>query len=142
MRYLLMLIAMTLPAISLADNVSPAPEGAQVYFISPQNGDTVTSPVTVRFGLSGMGVAPAGVARQATGHHHLLINLDQLPALDKPLPASDQIVHFGGGQTETTIELPPGQHTLQLLLGNHLHIPHNPPVLSDTITITVTAPKL
>lgn len=116
---------------------SPAPEGARVYFISPQDGDTVSSPVQVRFGLEGMGVAPAGVERADTGHHHLLINLETLPSLDSPLPASDQVVHFGGGQTEAEISLPAGEHRLQLLLGDHFHIPHQPPVLSETITIRV-----
>jgi hypothetical protein len=116
---------------------TPAPEGAKVYFISPQDGETVTSPVTVRFGLSGMGVAPAGTDRPHTGHHHLLIDLDAPPALDRPLPADENHVHFGGGQTETTIELDPGAHTLQLLLGDMNHVPHDPPVLSEKIRIEV-----
>jgi hypothetical protein len=116
---------------------APAPEGAKVYFISPQDGETVTSPVTVRFGLSGMGVAPAGTDRPHTGHHHLLIDLDAPPALDRPLPADENHVHFGGGQTETTIELDPGAHTLQLLLGDMNHVPHDPPVLSEKIRIEV-----
>ena len=108
-----------------------------MYFITPVDGQQVSSPVKIRFGLKGMGVAPAGVERQHTGHHHLLINMDSLPPLDQPLPATKQIVHFGGGQTETSIELPAGEHQLQLLLGDHFHIPHNPPVLSETITINV-----
>ncbi|UZJ42981.1 DUF4399 domain-containing protein [Marinimicrobium sp. C6131] len=108
------------------------------YIISPSDGDTVTSPVTVKFGLKGMGVAPAGVERDNTGHHHLLIDLETLPDLDKPIPADDQHVHFGGGQTETTVELEPGEHTLQLLLGDHLHRPHDEPVVSEKITITVS----
>ena len=116
---------------------TPSPEGVQLYIISPANGETVSSPVTVRFGLKGMGVAPAGIEKQNTGHHHLLINLASLPALDKPLPSDDNHKHFGGGQTETTIELKPGSHTLQLLLGDMNHIPHSPPVMSDKITITV-----
>lgn len=117
---------------------SPAPANARLYFITPQDGQTVDSPITVRFGLGGMGVAPAGVERENTGHHHLLIDTD-IATLDlgKPLPASDRVKHFGGGQTETTLELAPGQHTLQLLLGNHLHVPHTPTVVSDKITITV-----
>lgn len=127
-----------LTSLSLhAAGPSPAPQGAAVYFITPTDGQQVSSPVTIRFGLQGMGVAPAGVERQHTGHHHLLIDMDNLPALNQPLPATDQIVHFGGGQTETSIELPPGEHRLQLLLGDHFHIPHNPPVLSEMITITV-----
>jgi len=124
-------------ALAGSQMASPSPEGAQLYFISPQDGDVVTSPVTVRFGLHGMGVAPAGIDKPNTGHHHLLIDMGELPPLDQPLAATEHIVHFGGGQTETTIELSPGQHTLQLLLGNHLHIPHDPPVMSEQITITV-----
>jgi hypothetical protein len=116
---------------------TPAPEGARVYFIAPTDGETVTSPVTVRFGLSGMGVAPAGTDRPHTGHHHLLIDLEAPPALDRPLPADEKHVHFGGGQTETTIELEPGTHTLQLLLGDMNHVPHDPPVMSEKIRIEV-----
>ncbi len=108
------------------------------YIISPSHGETVTSPVTVKFGLKGMGVAPAGVEQNNTGHHHLLIDLDSLPDTGKPIPADDQHVHFGGGQTETTVELEPGEHTLQLLLGDHLHRPHSKPVMSEKITITVS----
>ncbi|WP_440874928.1 DUF4399 domain-containing protein [Thalassotalea sp. PLHSN55] len=110
---------------------------ASVYIISPQNGATVSSPVKVTFGLSGMGVAPAGVERKNTGHHHILIDTDTLPDLTKPLPATDKIKHFGGGQTETTLNLSPGKHTLQLVLGNHAHVPHKQPVMSKKITITV-----
>jgi hypothetical protein len=116
---------------------TPAPEGAKVYFITPTDGQTVSSPVTVRFGLAGMGVAPAGTGAPNTGHHHLLIDLDEPPAFDQPLPADDNHKHFGGGQTETTVELAPGTHTLQLLLGDMNHVPHDPPVMSETITITV-----
>ncbi len=114
-----------------------APANAKLYFISPKDGERIKGPVTVRFGLSNMGVAPAGIDQTNTGHHHLLIDLATLPALDQPLPATDQIKHFGGGQTETTLTLSPGKHTLQLLLGDKLHIPHQPAVLSDQITITV-----
>ncbi|NNE05298.1 MAG: DUF4399 domain-containing protein [Xanthomonadales bacterium] len=110
---------------------------ARLYFISPQDGETVSSPLTVRFGLDGMGVAPAGVLREGTGHHHLLIDQQTLPPLDSPLPSTDQIRHFGGGQTETELQLGPGNHTLQLILGNHAHVPHDPPVISRRITITV-----
>lgn len=117
---------------------TPAPEGAKVYFIDLKDGDKVKSPVTVRFGLSGMGVAPAGVEKEKTGHHHLLINTELTgDALKEPIIADDQHKHFGGGQTETKIELPAGQHTLQLVLGDWSHIPHNPPVVSERITITV-----
>jgi len=114
-----------------------APADAVVYIQSPADGATVTSPLTVRFGLKGMGVAPAGIKFEGTGHHHLLIDADVPANLGLPLPTTDQIVHFGKGQTETTIELAPGKHTLQLVLGDPLHIPHDPPVISKKITITV-----
>lgn len=119
-----------------ADDATKAPDDAAVYFISPQDGDELESPVTVQFGLRNMGVAPAGTQRDNTGHHHLLINEPDVD-YSKPLPSSDQVVHFGGGQTETSIKLPAGEHKLQLLLGDFKHQPHNPPVKSETITITV-----
>lgn len=115
---------------------TPAPENAELYFISPTDGEVVQSPVTVRFGLRGLGVAPAGVEVPNTGHHHLLVNTET-PPLDQPIPADERHRHFGAGQTEVELELPPGEHTLQLLLGDHLHIPHDPPVISEPITITV-----
>ena len=111
--------------------------GVKAYIISPKDGETVSSPVTGRFGLRGIGVAPAGVQREHTGHHHLLVNVQQLPDMDKPIPADDHHRHFGGGQTEVSIELPPGEHRLQLLLGDHSHVPHKPPVLSEPIIIKV-----
>ena len=114
-----------------------AGEETSVYFISPQDGAVVSGEFKVQFGLKGMGVAPAGVQKDHTGHHHLLIDVDTMPAMDMPLPATDHIIHFGGGQTETTLNLEPGQHTLQLLLGDYAHIPMNPPVMSEKITITV-----
>jgi len=113
-----------------------SPPGARVYFISPQNGDTVRSPVTVRFGLNGMGVAPSGIEVVKTGHHHLIVDAP-LPDLSVTIPTDDHHLHFGGGQTETELTLSPGTHTLQLVLGDYLHIPHNPPVISEQITITV-----
>lgn len=116
---------------------TPAPEAAAVYFIAPADGTTVSSPFVVRFGLRGMGVAPAGVQAPNTGHHHLLIDVDTPPPEGLPLPATDQIRHFGMGQTEAELSLPPGRHTLQLVLGDALHIPHQPPVRSEKITITV-----
>jgi len=134
-----LLSLLLLPAIALAGPLprTPALAGAKVYFISPENGAKLKSPVTVRFGLSGMGVAPAGTVKEATGHHHLLIDVDALPATDMPIPADDKHRHFGGGQTEVSVELAPGKHTLQLLLGDSNHIPHDPPVVSEKITITV-----
>lgn len=123
--------------VSGANGATPAPEGAAVYFVTPLDGQIVSSPLTVRFGLEGLGVAPAGVEREGTGHHHLLVDVDELPPLDEPVPADDRHIHFGGGQTQTTVELSPGEHTLQLLVGDHLHIPHEPPVMSEKITVTV-----
>jgi len=114
-----------------------SPKGAKVYIISPKNGKTVGKKFTVRFGLKGMGVAPAAIDKENTGHHHLLIDVDKLPNLDLPLAATDNIRHFGGGQTEVQLELPPGKHTLQLVLGDWIHLAHAPPVISKKITITV-----
>lgn len=138
------LLLLAFPALSQAQqSAAPAPArtaapaGALVYFLSPENGATVTSPVTIRFGLRGMGVAPAGVTTPNTGHHHLLIDVAELPPDDQPIPSDDNHRHFGLGQTEAEITLPPGQHTLQLVLGDALHIPHQPPVRSEKITITV-----
>jgi hypothetical protein len=123
-------------AASSARERPPAPDGVELYFITPTDGASVTSPVTVRFGLRGMGVAPAGVATPGTGHHHLLVDTE-LPDPTKPIPADDHHRHFGGGQTEVTLELPAGTHTLQLLLGDQNHVPHDPTVASPRITITV-----
>ena len=114
-----------------------AAEGTSVYIIAPANGATVSSPFTVRFGLKGMGVAPAGVNHPNTGHHHLLIDVAELPDLATPLPATDNIRHFGGGQTEAEITLPAGQHTLQLVFADYLHVAHERPVVSEKVTITV-----
>lgn len=126
---------LALPLAATAE-ATIAPADAVLYFIAPADGATVKSPLAVRFGLKGMGVAPAGVQAPNTGHHHLIIDAE-LPPLDKPVPADAQHVHFGAGQTETTVTLPPGKHELQLLLGDHMHMPHNPPVKSERITITV-----
>lgn len=124
---------------------TPFPEGASLYFINIADGDTVTSPVTVQFGLSGMGVAPAGITeKENVGHHHLLIN--RAPLGEGPdgaeewefgLPADDNHKHFGGGQTEVTLELPAGTHTLQMVLGDHSHVPFGPELATDVITINV-----
>jgi hypothetical protein len=119
-----------------AQTASPA--GAKVYFINLKDGDTVNSPFLVQFGLSGMGVAPAGVEKPNTGHHHLLIDAAlTAEQMKEPIPADSNHVHFGGGQTETIVTLPPGTHTLQLVLGDWTHIPFAPPVMSEPITITV-----
>ena len=114
----------------------PAPEGATAYLISPAEGDVVNSPVRVVFGLKGISIAPAGVNLPATGHHHLLVDTEIL-SLDFPIPADNNHLHYGLGQTETIVDLEPGEHQLQLLLGDYLHIPHNPPVMSEVVTIHV-----
>lgn len=138
LRTLAAMLAITLPFAAQAGE-TPSPAGAAVYFIGLENGAVVESPFRVRFGLTGMGVAPAGVEKATTGHHHLLMNTEppQGEDLDYSIPADENHRHFGGGQTEATVDLPPGTHTLQLLLGDQNHIPHNPPVLSSKITITV-----
>jgi hypothetical protein len=136
-------VALLMTLVSLdrarAEDAQAWPRDARVYFISPADGATVKSPVHVVFGLMGLGVAPAGTEKPHTGHHHLLIDTE-LPtgeALDEPIPADAHHIHFGGGQTETTVELAPGTHTLQLVVGDANHVPHNPPLASKKITITV-----
>ncbi len=114
-----------------------SPEGATVYFAAPLNGETVSSPFLVRFGLTGMGVAPSGIEYENTGHHHIVVD-HETPPLDFYLPTGeDWLLHYGGGQTEAMVELAPGEHTLQLILGDQDHLPHDPAVISETITITV-----
>ncbi|NRA47009.1 MAG: DUF4399 domain-containing protein [Oligoflexales bacterium] len=111
---------------------------AEVYFIKPKNGEKFKSgDVEVVFGLKGMGIAPAGINAEKTGHHHLLINYKGLPDMTKPLPAGENLLHFGGGQTQTTIKLKKGTHKLRLILGDYLHTPHKPLVMSEEITIYV-----
>jgi len=139
MRMFVVTAALALAAtVASAQDRMASPADAQVYIISPKDGAKVSSPVTVQFGLKAMGIAPAGVKIENTGHHHLLIDSDAPTDLSHPLPASEKVVHFGKGQTETTVKLTPGKHTLQLLLGDSTHVPHNPPVISKKITITVT----
>lgn len=130
------LLFVALPVFAADLPRSSRPADAELYFIAPRDGETHASPVTVRFGLRGMGVAPAGIAFPDTGHHHLLIDAE-LPPFDRPVPADERHIHFGKGQTEAVVELAPGKHRLRLLLGDHLHIPHDPPVVSESITITV-----
>lgn len=126
------------PTAAAALPRTPSPPGAEVYIISPKDGARVKSPVLVQFGLKDkMGVAPAGVKFDNSGHHHLLIDTDAPANMGAPLPATDNIRHFGKGQTETSLTLSPGTHTLQLLLADQSHIPHDPPVISKKITITV-----
>jgi Domain of unknown function (DUF4399) len=117
--------------------VSPAPPGARVYFIWPQDGAVVTGgKLWVRMGLRNMGVTPKGIRHPQAGHHHLLIDTE-MPARGEQIPSDRNNLHFGGGETEARVELPPGKHTLQLLLGDHDHVPHDPPVHSRKITVTV-----
>lgn len=138
MRFFFLFVLSCLPSVVFADFKSqPAPDGAVSYILSPQDGESISGDVKVVFGLKGFGVAPAGTNNPKTGHHHLLIDLKEIPALDTPLPANEHVKHFGGGQTETTLTLPKGTHTLQLVVGDYLHIPHTPPIASQKITITV-----
>jgi Domain of unknown function (DUF4399) len=131
-------ITAALLSSTAAQAQTAAPAGAGVYFINLKDKDTVTSPFKVQFGLTGMGIAPAGVEKEKTGHHHLLIDTRLSDEEAKaPLPMDAQHMHFGGGQTETTLSLPPGQHTLQLVLGDWSHIPFSPLIESPVITVTV-----
>ena len=114
---------------------TPSPAGAEVYFVSPADGDVFAGEVVVEFGIRGMDVVPAGTEKDNSGHHHLLIDAAGLPPLDQPM--TDTVMHFGAGQTEAVLTLDSGTHTLQLILGDHFHIPHDPPVVSEKITITV-----
>ena len=121
----------------IAQAREPSPAGAEVYIVSPKEGAKIKGPVTVVFGLKGMGVAPAGIKLENTGHHHLIVDSDVPADLSQPLPATEKVIHFGKGQTETTLTLAPGKHTLQLVIGDYLHIPHEPAVISKKVTILV-----
>ena len=135
--YKLFFLILTLAAFSgHAQERTPAPDNATLYFISPADGASLSNPIVVQFGLNNMGVAPAGIKYDDTGHHHLLVDTE-LPSLDFPIINDENHLHFGKGQTEATLELAPGEHTLQLLLGDFAHIPHEPAVMSERITITV-----
>ena len=127
-----------LSVTAFAQERSSSPKGAKVFIVAPKNHAVVSNPVQIKFGIKGMNIAPAGTKQENSGHHHLLIDTPLPKDLSQPLPVvENKVVHFGKGQTETTLTLPPGKHTLQLVLGDHLHIPHNPPVVSKKITITV-----
>lgn len=131
------LVVFALPFAAAAETqLTPSAKGAKVFIIEPKDGAAVTSPVAVKFGIEGMDIAPAGTDTPNTGHHHLIID-SKVTDVTQPIPADANHVHFGKGQTETTIKLKPGAHTLQLVLGDKNHVPHNPPVVSDVITITV-----
>ena len=131
--YKLMKILLIISTIFATFSVSANPK---VYFINLEDGDRVESPFLIQFGLSGMGIAPAGTDRSNTGHHHLLINVDDID-LSKPIPSSSNHIHFGGGQTESLVDLMPGDYSMQLVLGDMTHTPHNPPIISQRINITV-----
>jgi hypothetical protein len=138
LRGFLVLAAFAVSGVSPAAAQTASPAGAKVYIINLKDGAEVTSPFLVQFGLSGMGIAPAGVEKPNTGHHHLIIDTKMTDEQMKaPIPADDTHKHFGGGQTEAMVTLAPGKHTLQLLLADWTHIPHTPPVMSEPITITV-----
>ena len=124
-------------SLAWAQERTPAPPGAEVYIISPKNGAKIKGPVEVLFGLKGMGIAPAGVKFDNTGHHHLLVDMDVPADLSVPMPATDKLLHFGKGQTQTSLTLPPGKHTLQLVFADFNHVALNPPLVSPKITITV-----
>ena len=128
MKSILFLISFLITSSAFAE--------ARVYFINLEDGDEVESPFLIQFGLSEMGIAPVGIDRENTGHHHLLINVNDLD-FSKPIPASKNHIHFGGGQTESLVELPPGDYSLQLVLGDMTHTPHTPPIVSEQINITV-----
>ena len=140
-RTCMLAAALALPTAALAmddHGRTEAPDGARVFFVTPEEGATVSSPVTFNFGLEGMGIAPADVDWPNTGHHHMFINLDPTTMpMDETLPATEDILHFGGGQTQVTLDLPTGTHTFWLLLGDHNHIPHDPPIMSEPLTLTI-----
>ena len=125
-----------------ANEKSKAADDAKLYIISPLDGEMVTNPVKIVFGLQGMGIAPAGIKFNNTGHHHLLIDIAEVPDTNSPIPSDDNHKHFGKGQTEAVIELEPGEHTLQLVLGDHMHMPHEPVVVSKKIKINVKGKEI
>ena len=137
-RFILGVACSALAMAAFAQPRASAPAGAKVYFIAPKNGATVQNPVVVKFGLKGMTIAPAGTQADNSGHHHLLVDTDLSDLnLSAPLPANDKVLHFGKGQTETTLTLPPGKHTLELLFADYKHMSFDPPLHSKKITITV-----
>ena len=136
MRFLnfLFIACLFIPALSFGETFS---QEKQLFFIKPSNGEEITSPFIVEFGISGMEIVPAGVDKPMSGHHHLLINVKKLPNMKSPIPADSNHLHFGKGQTQTQLNLPSGKHTLQLLLGDYMHVPHEKPLISDKIEIIV-----
>jgi hypothetical protein len=142
MKRILGVFLMCMAATVMADEAVqrlPSAVGAEVGFSNLADGDVIPPAYTVKFSIAGMGIAPAGVEIDNTGHFHLLIDLAELPDLDQPLPANAKLIHFGKGEAETKLALPEGQHRLQLVLADYRHIPHDPPVVSDPISITISA---
>tara|TARA_Y100000768_G_C23959113_1_gene674365 strand:+ start:850 stop:1266 length:417 start_codon:yes stop_codon:yes gene_type:complete len=137
MKYIIILTISFLTSPVTADDQHYSDSNVKLFFITPKDGEILTSPFIAKFGITGMSIAPAGIDKPMSGHHHLLIDLDKLPDMNNPIPADKNHLHFGQGQTQASINLPSGKHTLQLLLGNYLHIPHRPPLLSERIEITV-----
>jgi len=130
----LFIVCLFIPTLSFGEIYS---QEKKLFFIKPSNGEEITSPFIVEFGISGMDIVPAGVDKPMSGHHHLLINVKKLPNMKSPIPADNNHLHFGKGQTQTQLNLPSGKHTLQLLLGDYMHIPHEKPIISDKIEIIV-----
>lgn len=139
MKWMMTAVLASLLLFTAAEARSPSSEGATVSISNIADGDVLPLEFKVVFMVSGMGIAPAGTDIENTGHHHLLIDVDELPPMDQPLPASENLIHFGKGQTETVLNLPEGEHTLQLVFADYTHTPHDPPVVSEKITIQVSA---
>ena len=137
MRFILICMILFFVSPVSSNDGQHSNKNKRIFFTNLSDGESVTSPVTVRFGIKGMSIVPAGINKPMSGHHHLLINLENLPDMTKPIPADKNHLHFGKGQTETIIELPKGKHSLQLLLGNYIHVPHEVPFLSEKIEIIV-----
>jgi hypothetical protein len=135
--FAIVVLALAASIAAAQERTAPA-SGAEVYIISPKDGAKVKGPVVVLFGLKGMGIAPAGVKYDNTGHHHLLIDMGVPSDLSVPMPATQTLLHFGKGQTQTSLTLSPGKHTLQLVFADLNHMAFNPPLVSKKITITVT----
>jgi hypothetical protein len=131
------LTGLLLGASMLATAATPAPKGAEVFIVSPEDGATVSQEFKVKFGVKDIALAPAGDTTKNTGHHHLLIDVDKLPAAGAPIPTDANHMHFGKAQTEATIKLAPGKHTLQLILGDSGHMPFDPSIVSEKITVNV-----
>ena len=138
-KFLLCLLLLPYQLVNSAGGLSKSLSNpdAEVFIISPLNKEIVSSPVEIIFGITNMTVAPAGIKKELSGHHHLIIDTDVLPNLSRPIPSNEKYLHFGKGQTRTLIDLKSGTHTLQLIFGDYVHIPHDKPLISKKITITV-----